>query len=339
MKILHVILALFLLGTLAVPAADDTAPDPSLLDLPDMGVQWTYPPLFEIEGPYALHVVRWGDTWSEIARSGNVPSRELARLNPGLQELGLKPGQTLRVPFGDSETAAPRVSDFEISRGLAGRMQICLTFDCGWATRKDLDKLLATLDDLNVCATFFLTGIFLDNAPDAAWIIHEAGHDLGNHSRSHPHFSKLAAHQMQDQLISLEERVRQSATKKNIELSTRPFWRAPYGDRDQRILHATAQIGFQSIGWTIDSRDWYSDPPATVDTVFEEVCVKPFQKNPGKALDGAIVLMHLAAEPTNAALKKIVPFLREKGYTFATLEEALNPNLPPLKEFDAPEKP
>lgn len=305
----------------------DLPPALDIMDLPDFGPRTRVWSLFPTPSTWTLHIVQPNESFDGVAEQNGISYNDLEQWNPGARESRLMPGDTLRFRRPEEKPGMVRVSSREIRRGPRGRRALALTFDCGWATRKDLDELLSTLDQLDVQATFFLTGVFLDQAPDGASLILAKGHELGNHSRSHPHFTRLTTAQMREQLLSVENRV--LAGDGAAGPSTRPFWRPPYGESDRRVLETTAEIGFQSIGWTIDSRDWFEDPPATVESVFERVCVRPLEGGDDWALDGAIVLLHLAARPTPGAVRKMVPFLREKGYQLLTVGEILRPDYSP----------
>ena len=325
-----------------------------------------------------------------------MPARLLRAMNPGLSNASLKLGNAvLFVERSDRPTS--RGLEQEFVRGVRGRKEIALTFDCGWATDRNLSELLETLHHLDVHATFFLTGIFLRNVPDAPARIALAGHRLGNHTWSHLHCTKLSDGQFLAQIEGVEQAVAAGPaigtflfkevsgisttstlpdtvnslttgtasasgfTSRMLEtdvpfrsvgiahlkdpgpsgvgavlfrgdftpepLSTHPFWRPPFGDRDKRILRIAAQAGYRAVYWTVDSLDWVKEPAATPESVFRQVCQRPFEraKDDPDPLDGAIVLMHLAGKPTRHAIEQIVPYLKERGYRFVTVQRLLEP--------------
>ena len=351
----------------------------------------------------AVVLTSWGDTIESLARKAGMPARLLREMNPGLSNASLKPGNAvLVVERSDGNGLKPALQtdhptteglqtdrptsrglEQEFVRGVRGRKEIALTFDCGWAVDRELSQMLETLRRLDVHATFFLTGILLRNVPDAPARIVLAGHRLGNHTWSHPHCTKLSDGQFLAQLDGVEQwvsagpstrtlrlagRTRASALPdapststlglsalstlglsapatgalENIlfssgtlsagrltsgSLTTRPFWRSPFGDRDKRILRIAAQAGFRAVYWTVDSLDWVEKPAATPESVFRQVCERPFEraKDAPDPLDGAIVLMHLAGKPTRHAVEQIVPYLKDRGYRFVTVQRLLEP--------------
>jgi len=71
------------------------------------------------------------------------------------------------------------------------RKELAISFDAAWGS-EDSDKLLEILDNNNVKATFFLCGYWVDDYPEQVKKIFEAGHDIGNHSNTHPHSNQLS---------------------------------------------------------------------------------------------------------------------------------------------------
>ena len=257
-----------------------------------------------------------------IARAHRMSVKRLVALNPGLRRENLQQGDAVVVI--DSLESLPRLPDSraELARGVRGRKQIALTFDCGWVDKNDLDRLLSVLRHHDMKASFFLTGIFFRVNPGGLNVLARAGYPLYNHSQTHPHFTTLGNTQAQAELLRVEKTVRTSTS-----LTTRPFWRPPFGDRDARILDAAAAIGFRSVYWTIDSHDSATSPTLNPKQLFKRVCREPFRRTMSDPdpLDGAIVLFHGAARATPDALEMIIPYLRRKGYEFVDLPTLISP--------------
>ena len=275
----------------------------------------------------AIHVAAPGELLTTIARRYATTLRAVRDLNPGLTLERLIEGDAVRVPERVDLPPDPPCLEREIRRGPRGRREIALTFDAGWVREAELERLLGALERLEAPGGFFLTGIFLRQNPGAAVRIAQAGHRLYNHSDTHPDFRELAQADIAGQLLAVERIAAESAVGTTQALTTRPYWRPPYGDRDDRVLRAAAAAGFQSVFWTVDSLDWPRDPAATVESVFKRVCERPFERRPDDPdpLDGAIVLFHVSATPTPEALERIVPHLRAKGYRFVDLPALLRP--------------
>lgn len=266
-----------------------------------------------------------------IARLNHTTEKSLLKLNPGLTPENVTPGDALLfvqtisptsrtlAKSPQSATSNTTESKMELARGIRGRKYIALTFDCGWVEKKDLDRLLPLLKDQHVAASFFLTGIFLDEIPNGARRIAKAGFPIYNHSMKHPHFTKISDKEVQEQLLGVERKVHTSST-----LTTHPYWRAPYGDRDARVLRLTSAIGYQSVYWTLDSLDSKSKPMLTSQQIAKRVLSRKSSKD-ADPLDGAIILFHTAAKATPDALNEIIPALRKRGYEFVDIPTLFSP--------------
>lgn len=263
-----------------------------------------------------------GQRLPNIARMYQMSLQELLEANRGLLTTNYKPGDALRVSQPLNQIPSLPDLSLELRRGIRGRKQIALTFDCGWVPPKDLQLLLQSLQKNRIQASFFLTGIFLKGNPKAVSAIRGAGFPVYNHSYSHKHFKSLTNEQIQMELLRLEEMVNQQAPE-----TTRPYWRPPYGERDKRILKAAAEVGFRSIYWTFDSHDTWTSPTLTPEGLFDRVCNEIYQKNPDDPdpLDGAIILFHAGSAQTPQALNLIAPHLRGKGYSFVDIQTLISP--------------
>ncbi len=275
-----------------------------------------------------LVVARYGDGVTSIAQRYGMTSEALMRLNPGLKPWGLMEGDAV-VVIKDLMSPPILQHDRQIRRGPRGRKQVALTFDGAWTNRKQLESLLAVLKKHEAGASFFVTGIFLDEVPDGVELIHEAGFPIYNHTARHYHLTKEGNAIVKSELLKVESRVADSSSSET--LSTLPYWRPPYGESDGRVRRSAADVGFQAVYWTVDSLDWMTEPPATVESIFQRVCVKPLSDIPEHdpdPLDGAIVLFHIDGKATPAALERVIPFLKERGYDLVSLSEMLRADEP-----------
>ena len=263
------------------------------------------------------------DMLSTIARRHGTTVERVLRMNLGLSRNRLNTGQALVVaePW-DRLPSLPHL-ERELARGLRGSKQVALTFDASWTDMADLERLLEVLEKQGAQASFFVTGIFLERHPEGAQAIARTGRRVYNHTRSHPHCRRIPDERIRSELLAVEELVARTSST----MTTRPFWRPPFGESDARVLMAAATAGFRSVRWTIDSLDWMEDPPATAESVFRRVCERPFEEagNDPDPLDGAIILFHASGGATPEALERIIPRLRERGYTLTGLPELLEP--------------
>ena len=127
--------------------------------------------------------------------------------------------------------------------------KIALTINCAWSA-EDIDLILETLNNNEVKCTFFVVGEWAGEHQDAVKKIFNNGHEIANHSYSHPHVNNL----------SYDENVEEIKKCNNlIEKITgqRPtLYRGPYGEYNNTVIQATTDTNSKAIQWSIDSLDW-----------------------------------------------------------------------------------
>ena len=183
-----------------------------------------------------------------------------------------------------------------------------LSFDCAYI-ETPTDELLALLDELNIKATFFMTGEFVLNFPESAKKIRDAGHEIGCHSLSHPH------------LLTYGLDMRFKQVRRNVEiiretLGVNPrLFRPPFGEFDVTISAPARAEGMEICMWSIDSHDW--------DYNYDENGVyKRITKNVGP---GTIILFHLDGYHTLKVLPEAVEYYREElGLEFVPVTQLMS---------------
>jgi peptidoglycan/xylan/chitin deacetylase (PgdA/CDA1 family) len=126
--------------------------------------------------------------------------------------------------------------------------QIAISFDAAWGA-DDTDQLLEILADNDVKATFFMCGYWVDKYPDEVKKIAEDGHDLGNHSATHPHMSQLNCQEIAEELTATGEKVKE-LTGVDMDL-----FRAPFGEYTNDVISTAEDCGYYTIQWDVDSLD------------------------------------------------------------------------------------
>jgi peptidoglycan/xylan/chitin deacetylase (PgdA/CDA1 family) len=135
-----------------------------------------------------------------------------------------------------------------------------------------------------------------------------AGFPIGNHSYSHPDFTKLTDAQMRSQL----SRTASAIVKAGAE-DPKPLFRPPYGARNKHVLAVLRSAGYVSVYWTIDTLDWETTrTPAQIEHAVMS-----------KLKPGAIILMHVGSKQTASILPTLLEEIKAQGYSFVTLREAL----------------
>ena len=127
--------------------------------------------------------------------------------------------------------------------------QVSVSFDAAWGA-DDTDELLRILKENGVKATFFLCGYWVEKYPEEVKKIAAEGHDLGNHSATHPHMSRISSEEIAQELQKCHENVKK-LTGVEMEL-----FRPPFGEYDNHVIETAEQNGYYTIQWDVDSLDW-----------------------------------------------------------------------------------
>lgn len=163
-----------------------------------------------------------------------------------------------------------------------------------------MPKILETLAKHGLHATFFLTGKWMEKNPELTKRISAEGHEIGNHSYSHKPFTHLSDAEIADE-VDRTERIAVDLTGK----STKPFFRAPYGNRNEHVLSVLSDLGYRSIYWDIDCWDAVKKgiTPAQIEARVTE-----------RIRNGSIVLMHCGSQATADTLESLINKLESAGY-------------------------
>ncbi|MFF4951275.1 polysaccharide deacetylase family protein [Streptomyces chattanoogensis] len=193
------------------------------------------------------------------------------------------------------------------------RRVVALTFNAAWDVG-GITRVLGVLRRYHAPATFFLTGDFADRHPAAARAIAEAGHGIGNHSYSHPHFETLKPGRRAAEVLRADHAIR--AATGTVPL---PFFRFPYGDTTPQQIAEVNALGFADIEWTTDTKGYLG--PAGGMTV-----PKVIQRALDALRPGEIIQMHVGFHGQDAvldadALPQLIDTLHAHGYQIAALPD------------------
>jgi len=204
---------------------------------------------------------------------------------------------------------APIITRDEITHGDTTKRQVIFTFD-GGGSAVSTDGILATLAKHHIKGTFFLTGKFVEKYPDKVKAIAAGGHEIFSHTYDHPHLTEVSDAQVADELQKME-----SVLQATVGISPKPFFRPPYGDRDQRVLDIAYKEGYESVYWSADARDWEEPKGMTAAEVKSNILNN---MNPG-----AIYLMHLGDTITGSILDDVFTAIESRGYKVVSLTQGL----------------
>ena len=197
-----------------------------------------------------------------------------------------------------------------IYQGNTESNNICLMINVYWGNEY-IAKMLETLEENDVKTTFFMCGYWVEDYPEEVKKIAEAGHDLGNHSSTHPHMSQMSKEQIKNELMTAHEKVKELTGQDMF------LFRPPFGEYDNKVIEAAEECGYYTIQWDVDSLDWKEYG------VEHEISQVLNHKHLG---NGSIILFHNDAKYTPEALDSIIKGLKENGYEIVPLSDLIIKN-------------
>jgi peptidoglycan-N-acetylglucosamine deacetylase len=205
----------------------------------------------------------------------------------------------------------------EIAHGNTNKKQVIFTFDGGSGAQSAL-TILDALEKHHIKGTFFLTGQFMKSNPKIIKQMIVGEHEIFNHTYDHPHLTQLPEGRITQELQMAETEFQKNfstSTKSLYHTTTKPYFRAPYGDRDSRVLDAAAKAGYQSVFWTLDADDWEESTGVTSEQVKNNILtnVRP----------GEIFLMHIGDNITGRILDEIFTKIEAQGYKIVSLTQGI----------------
>ncbi len=177
---------------------------------------------------------------------------------------------------------------------------IALTLDDGPGRYED--DFIALFNKYNIKATFFYIGQNIDANPGVVKRVFDAGHEIGNHTYTHPDLRKISTAKMDEEVSKTTQAILKATGKEPT------FIRPPYGGVNNAVRQ---HLNMPIIYWNVDSEDWKLRPDTNkiVDKVMREVH------------DGAILLFHSLYKSSYDAIETIIPRLQQQGYRFVTVTE------------------
>lgn len=218
----------------------------------------------------------------------------------------------VQIPPSEPAKGQPRVTFAECH---VEGPYVAITFDDG-PHDVQTPRLLKMLKDRGIKATFFCVGQCVAEYPEIAKQVVTEGHEIANHSWSHPLFTKMDEASVRDQIDRTHNVIRQTTG------ATPTLLRPPYGGftvRQRAWAHAT--WGYKTILWDVDSLDWKHRSPAKTESIIL-AGTKP----------GSIILCHDIHKATIDAMPATLDALRAKGFKFVTVTELLGMHREPAAQ-------
>ncbi|MBS2969031.1 polysaccharide deacetylase family protein [Metabacillus sp. KIGAM252] len=208
------------------------------------------------------------------------------------------------------EELAPKVhlSDLPpspIYRGNPAKPMTSLLINVAWGNEY-LPEMLDTLDKHHVKATFFLEGRWAKENPKLAKMIAEAGHEIGNHSYTHPDMKRLSAESAKVQLQQTNEVIEAVTDRKT------KWFAPPSGSFSEQTVQIAEAMGMRTILWSVDTIDWQNPAPEQL-----------IQRVMKKVHPGAMILMHPTKSSADA-LDQLIVEIKEKNLSLGTVTSLMD---------------
>jgi peptidoglycan/xylan/chitin deacetylase (PgdA/CDA1 family) len=194
-----------------------------------------------------------------------------------------------------------------IWRGRADTASVALTFDDG--PSEDTERALDVLNKYGLRATFFMVGREIERRPQTARRVVAEGHEIGNHSYSHPIYLYRSPRETRRQIERTQKVIA------DVTGARARYARPPCGVRTPAYFNAARRLGLQTVQWTLAGFDWKQHGP---ERIARDVL--------SSALAGSIILLHdgdsenrMDRSATVASLPLIIEGLKEKGLRVAPL--------------------
>lgn len=198
--------------------------------------------------------------------------------------------------------------DIVIYNNKNNSMKIALTFDDG-PHPGQTKRILDILDKYNIKATFFVVGVNIDNYGKHLQDVVSRGHEIGNHTNTHPKVSALDYSALKNEFSKCQSKINDLCDYRS------KLIRPPEGLIDTSIKDIAKEMDCKVILWDIDTRDWAQTPPQKIaDHVVNKIS------------SGDIILMHDYIgknSPTAEALELFIPKLLDMGYKFVVVSELI----------------
>ena len=95
-------------------------------------------------------------------------------------------------------------------------------------------------------ATFFLVDFWAEKYPDDVKMIAERGHDIGNHSTTHPDMADMSVEQIRQELNTTADTIEEITGKRPV------LFRSPFGSYSDRLIECAEELGYTTIQWDVE---------------------------------------------------------------------------------------
>lgn len=184
--------------------------------------------------------------------------------------------------------------------------KIAISFDAAWGAELTRD-ILNILDEHEIKTTFFVVKFWVEENPEMAREIINRGHELGNHSATHPEMGGLSAAEIKTEIMSTHAAIKEVTGFEPM------LFRPPFGHYSDSMLAVIEGLGYYTIQWEVDSLDWK-------ERGVEDVVLRVTKQ----AKPGSIILFHNNAKYITRALPLILADFQARGLTVVPISQLIH---------------
>ncbi|WP_243386914.1 polysaccharide deacetylase family protein [Bacillus kexueae] len=192
-----------------------------------------------------------------------------------------------------------------IYRGNPEKPMVSFIINVAWGNEY-IPDMLEVLKKHHVKATFFLEGRWVKKYPDIAKMIADAGHEIGNHSYTHPNMAQLPSSSIRDQIVKTNEVIEATTNVKPT------LFAPPSGSMREEVVTLADEYNMKTIMWSVDTIDWQRpEPHVLVERVMSKI-------HPG-----AIILMHPTSS-TSKSLETLILSIKQRNLSIGSVSMLLD---------------
>ncbi len=188
-----------------------------------------------------------------------------------------------------------------------GEKKLYLTFDAGYENG-NVEKILDTLREENVCAAFFVLDNLIVNNTELVIRMGNEGHLICNHTKNHKNLTSASDEEIAKDLHELED-IYRSKTGREMD----KFFRFPEGKYSESALKCVNGLGYKTAFWSFAYEDWDNNKQPE-----EQYAIRKIIDN---THNGAVILMHPTSSTNAKILKRLITEWRSMGYEFGSLTD------------------
>lgn len=241
-----------------------------------------------------------------LSKNNKIVTTSVTTVNNKKIGWGIKRNDNYEQPDLGAENQKLIDENEDIAIGNKEKPYIYLTFDEGYEAGYT-PKILDTLKENNVKATFFITGHYLNSAGDLVKRMIDEGHIVGNHTVNHKSMPDLSDEMLKDEVRKLHTAVFE---KFGYEMK---YLRPPMGEFSNRTLELTKNLGYTTVMWSFAYDDWDESKQGR-----EEYATKKILNN---THNGCVMLLHANSKDNADILDSVIKEIKKEGYEFRSLDE------------------